>query len=96
MDIFRPISQGYWQFLNYSAMISRKILLNIIRTEAIEYGGVQEIPSQTHGAKLSYHSAKRAGRGPEPLGNCGDSKVPSVLYDLRLVRQSDGSLQWKD
>jgi len=78
-------------------MISQKEMLNIICTEAIEYGGLQEVPGQQHGGKTSFHSAKRGARGPdEKNGGRPDPDLPAVNYDLRLIRETDGALRWKD
>lgn len=78
-------------------MLTSSELLNIICTEATEFGGIQELPGHKHGAKHSFHSQKRRARGP---GNVGGGVRPSnseaVDYPLRLVRMKDGSLIWKD
>ena len=78
-------------------MISQKEMLNIICTEAIEYGGVQEIPGQQHGGKTSFHAAKRGARTTDE-NNIGRtaSDSPAVSYDLRLVREADGTLIWEE
>lgn len=78
-------------------MISQQELLDIICTEAIEYGGLQEVPGHKHGSKQSFHSPKRESRGPkEPNGDNGNTVELSVNYNLRLVQEIDGSLDWKD
>jgi len=78
-------------------MISQKEMLNIICTEAIEYGGLQELPGQQHGGKTSFHSAKRESRGPEEInGSRPESDSSTVQYDIRLIRKTNGILQWKD
>jgi|HubBroStandDraft_1064217.scaffolds.fasta_scaffold228410_2 hypothetical protein len=78
-------------------MISQKEMLDIICTEAIEYGGLQEIPGQQHGGRTSFHEAKRGARTTEE-NNIGHSasESPAVSYDLRLVREADGTLTWED
>ena len=78
-------------------MISHQEMLDIVCTEAIEYGGLQEIPGQQHGGRTSFHAAKRGARSPEE-NNIGRAATgsPSVEYDLRLVREADGSLTWED
>ncbi len=78
-------------------MISQKEMLDIICTEAIEHGGVQEIPGQQHGGRTSFHDPKRGGRstGENNTGRSGGD-TPSVPYDLRLVREADGALTWED
>jgi hypothetical protein len=78
-------------------MISQKEMLNIICTEAIEYGGLQEVPSQHHGGKNKFFSAKRAARGgQEDPGSLSSSGSPTVQYDLRLIKKDDGTFEWKD
>ena len=78
-------------------MISQKEMLGIIRTEAVEHGGLQEIPGRQHGGKASFHSAKRTARKYRRNGVSQPKPgSPSVEYDLRLVRKSDGTLEWRD
>ena len=78
-------------------MISQKEMLDIICTEAIEHGGLQEIPGQQHGGRASFHEAKRGARATEE-NNIGHPALdsPSLAYDLRLVREADGKLNWED
>ena len=78
-------------------MIGCQEMLEIVCTEAIEHGGLQEVPVPKHGAKQSFHSPKRGARGPDICN--GDRAVigaPVVRYDLRLVMESNGTLHWKD
>ena len=78
-------------------MISQNEILNIICTEAIEFGGLQEVPGHKHGGKNSFHAAKRGARGPDDNHRvCSDSEFPTVHYALRLVKETDGTLNWKD
>jgi hypothetical protein len=78
-------------------MISHQEMLEIVCTEAIEYGGLQEVPWQKHGAKQSFHSAKRGARSSDVRnGDRSDTNAQAVEYDLRLVIRSDGTLEWKD
>jgi hypothetical protein len=78
-------------------MISHQEMLEIVCTEAIEYGGLQEVPWQKHGAKQSFHSAKRGARGPHVSnGERPGSSEVTAAYDLRLVAAPDGTLEWKD
>jgi hypothetical protein len=78
-------------------MISQREMLDIIRTEAIEYGGLQELPSQQRGGKTSFHAAKRVSRGMgERNGRSSGSDSPKVKYKLRVTKKGDGKLQWKD
>lgn len=78
-------------------MISQNEMLGIICTEAVEYGGLQEIPGQQYGGKTSFHSAKRTARHTlhsRATRIQPDSK--SVKYGLMLIRNRDGTLEWKD
>lgn len=78
-------------------MISQKELLNIVCTEAIEHGGLQEVPSQQHGGNTAFFAAKRISRGGgEKRRTASISKSPTVKYGLRLVKNSDGTVEWKD
>ena len=78
-------------------MISQKEMVDIILTEAIEYGGLPEVPSQQRGGKTSFHAAKRASRGMgERNGRSAASNARKVRYNLRVVRKRDGTPQWKD
>jgi len=78
-------------------MISQKEMLNIIRTEAIEHGGLQEVPSQQHGGKTSFFSAKRPARGTEEnRGSSPETDSPALECDLRLVKKADGTFEWQD
>jgi hypothetical protein len=78
-------------------MISQKELLNIVCTEAIEHGGLQEVPGQQHGGNTAFFAAKRPSRGgSEKHGTAAISKSPSIKYGLRLVKKADGTLEWKD
>jgi hypothetical protein len=78
-------------------MISQEEMLNIICTEAIEYGGLQEIPTQKDGATNSFHSRKRGARAPsEARREEGEMDVPLLAYNLRLVQKTDGTFEWKD
>jgi hypothetical protein len=72
-------------------------MLDIICTEAIEHGGLQEIPDQQHGGHTSFHEEKRGARTTEE-NNIGRSATASagIPYDLRLVREPDGTLTWED
>jgi hypothetical protein len=78
-------------------MISQKEMLDIICTEAIEFGGLQEVPPQQHGGKTSFHAPKRQAHGSgENNGGHAHYASPTVPYELRLVKKTDGTLQWKD
>jgi len=78
-------------------MLSEQEILDIVRAEAIEYGGVQEVPGQKHGARHSYHSPKRSARAhDENRSGRFEVGLRVVKYVLRLVREHDGKLHWKD
>jgi hypothetical protein len=78
-------------------MLSDDEILEIVCTEAIEYGGVQEVPGQKHGARHSYHSPKRGARGPEQdRSGRSESNLPSVHYTLRLIQRENTTLEWED
>lgn len=78
-------------------MISQKEMLNIIRTEAIEHGGVQEVPAPQHGGTNSFHSPKRPARGTQEMLEPGPAAQPPAMQcDLRLVRKANGSFEWID
>lgn len=78
-------------------MISQKEMLNIVCTEAVEYGGLQEIPGQQHGGRAAFHSAKRQSRRTEEAaGIRRKSKSRRMTYQLRLVKKANGKVEWED
>jgi hypothetical protein len=77
-------------------MISQQEILSIICTEAIEYGGLQEVPGHKHGARHSYHSAKRGARDRDENGSRPNGESTGFFYPLRLIREGDGTLVWED
>ena len=78
-------------------MLSLEELLNIICTEAIEHGGLQEVPEHKHGAKQYYHSAKKEARGPDESNEHHvDLPLPPIQYDLELIEDRDGAFHWED
>ena len=78
-------------------MISLEKLLDIVCTEAIEYGGLQEVPDRADGTVEYYHSAKRNARGEYENGEQGLREVlPPIRYDLELIEAQDGTLQWEE
>ena len=78
-------------------MINIEQLINIICTEAVEYGGLQEIPAQKHGARSSFHSSKRESRNQDMRSEVDPvADEPSVIYSIRLEIKSDGQLKWED
>ncbi len=76
-------------------MISLDNLLDIVCTEAIEHGGLQEVPDRADGTIEYYHSAKREARGEYKNGEQIDIiSLPPMRYDLELIELEDGKLQW--
>lgn len=77
-------------------MMTQKEMLEIICSEAVEYGGLQEVPGQKHGARHSYFAAKRGARTAAQETTRATTEPITVPYDLRLVREGDGKLRWED
>ena len=76
-------------------MISLKDILDIICTEAFEYAGIPEVPDHKHGAPQNYAAQKRDARGDIHDDTRSQSQqLPVIQYDLELVRQSDGTVDW--
>lgn len=76
-------------------MISLENLLNIICTEAFEYGGIPEVPDHKHGAISNFSTPKRDARGEfEHVSNPHSEQDSYLQYDLELVLESDGTLRW--
>jgi hypothetical protein len=76
-------------------MISLENILNIICTEAFEHDGVPEVPDHKHGAPQNYAAQKRDARGEIEDQERSPSAPPdSLQYDLELVQERDGTLQW--
>jgi hypothetical protein len=76
-------------------MNTRQVLLDMVCTEAIEYGGLQEVPANKHGTVQSYHSQKRRSRGNERRsGGRPAPNLPEAPFTLRPVKQADGSVEW--
>jgi len=69
----------------------------MVCTEAIEHGGLQEVPGQQHGGHTAFFAAKRISRGSSEQGRpASSSKSRTVKYGLRLVKSANGTLKWKD
>lgn len=78
-------------------MIALNNLLNIICTEALEHAGVPEVPEHKHGAAQNYSALKRDARGaPEKELLARTNGAAPLLYPLKLVRRSDGTLDWEE
>lgn len=78
-------------------MISQTELLEIIFTEAVEHGGLQEVPGHKDGGTSSFHAAKREARGEGLSVDLSDPvNLPHVNYGLRLVRDPAGNVHWED
>ena len=84
-------------FLFGENMISLKKLLDIVCTEAIEYGGLQEVPDRVDGAMDHYHSLKRNARGESDYSeSITNENLPPMRFDLELIEKEDGTLQWEE
>lgn len=78
-------------------MISIETLLAIVCTEAIEYGGLAEVPDRVDGAQESYHSMKRGARGEyEGEGRELVEGSSPICYKLELIRTAEGKLEWEE
>ena len=77
-------------------MISLQKLLDIVCTEAIEYGGLPEVPDRVDGAMENYHAAKRTARGEPDEHEAGavQPALPPIQYDLELIEDERGKLHW--
>jgi len=76
-------------------MITLDCILDIICTEAYEYGGIPEVPDHKHGAPQNYSAAKRDARGVVAEDRRSYStSVPALRYDLELLQEADGTLRW--
>ncbi len=77
-------------------MISRRVLLDIVCTEAIEHSGLQEVPDRSDGTAEYYHSPKRNARGDYEHGEQELLEgLPAIQYDLELI-QVDDRLEWEE
>src|SRR5579872_1909198 len=77
-------------------MISLKQMLKIICTDAVEFGGLPEVPGQQHGGRTSFHAAKRPARRPEKSSySRPTTSFPTVKYSLRIIKKADGSIEWR-
>jgi hypothetical protein len=78
-------------------MISLDILLDIVCTEAIEHGGLQEVPDRADGTIEYYHSAKRNARGEYENGEqSATGNLEPIRYDLELIRAENNELKWEE
>ena len=76
-------------------MLNSDDLFNIICTEAIEYGGLQEVPDHKHGALQHYHSLKRDARAAEQRGDADEEdELPPIQFAVELIRHADGRYEW--
>jgi len=76
-------------------MISLEVLLDIIYTESIEHGGLQEVPDRADGTTDYYHARKRNARGGYQNGEQRlGGLLPPIRYDLELIEAEDGKLHW--
>lgn len=78
-------------------MISIETLMNIICTESIEYGGLQEVPDRADGTIEHYHSLKRNARGEYKNGDQRIVKdLSPISFDLELIEDTQGRLHWEE
>ena len=78
-------------------MNSRSDILGMVCSEALEYGGVQEIPEHKHGTQHNYFSKKRSARTSDSIySKNGKQKHKSVKISLKLIRNENGKIQWVD
>jgi hypothetical protein len=75
-------------------MISLENILDMICTEAFEHGGVPEVPDHKHGAPLSYFAEKRDARGDMAHPERSQTSETALQYDLELVEDKKGNLDW--
>lgn len=77
-------------------MISLRKLLDIVCTEAIESGGLPEVPDRVDGAMDNYHAAKQNARSESNVEGGLESvnSLPPIRYDLELIRDENGNLRW--
>jgi len=76
-------------------MISLENLLNMVCTEAFEYGGIPEVPDQKHGAPQNYSAMKREAREiVQDQTRSSSGSQPVLRYDLELLQEPDGTLHW--
>jgi hypothetical protein len=76
-------------------MITLDGILDIICTEAYEYGGIPEVPDHKHGAPQNYSAAKRDARGVVPDDSRSYSaSIVKLRYGLELLQEADGKLRW--
>jgi hypothetical protein len=76
-------------------MISLKNLLNMVCTEAFEYGGIPEVPDHKHGAPQNYSALKRDAREiVHEQTRVNSTEQPVLRYDLELIEEEDGTLRW--
>ena len=79
-------------------MLTPGQLMDIICTEAVEFGGLQEVPEDKHGASQNYHSSKRDARGSNQLQQSSSmlEELPPIKCRLALREHPDGTLEWID
>jgi len=78
-------------------MISLESLLNMICTEAIEYGGLQEIPERTDGIRENFSVQKHYAREHiDTIDTRENVKLPTMVFPYVIRRGQDGELDWVD
>ena len=78
-------------------MIEIHNMLNIVCTEAVEDGGIPEVPDHVHGIAPNYWAPRRDARAAhveEPRRK--PENLPTFQYNLELVQDEDGKVRWYD
>ena len=78
-------------------MLSLETLLGIVCTEAIEHGGVQEVPDNKHGAPQYYHALMRAARdASSDVAPSSARNLKPIQFNLELVQTKEDGLAWEE
>lgn len=79
-------------------MNSIRTLLRIVRRDAIEHAGIQEVPDDKHGSNQNYHDAKRGARDDHFALDLapGPSGADAVVFNLDVIADAAGHLAWSD
>jgi hypothetical protein len=77
---------------------SIETILRCVQTEAVEHGGIQEVPDDKYGADYNYHDPKREARAATDP-NVGGRLMPApseegVEFRLELLVDDSGRLAW--
>jgi len=79
-------------------MISIDELVDMVCTEAILYGGLQEVPDRADGTVEHYHDPKRNARAHHNEDGAQNTRgdLPPIRYELELIESEDGTLHWEE